>query len=107
MTGPIKLSLLFIGKYNNPRYFHGIRKDKLPEISRHQKNAWVDATIFADWFHNHFVPLAKQKLVELDVEPKVLLIMDNCSANPCEEDLDMDDGSAKVRFLSPNVTSLI
>ena len=41
------------------------------------------------------------------MEPKVLLIMDNCSAHPSEEELDMNDGSAKARFLPPNVTSLI
>ena len=60
VTGSIKLSLLFIGKYNNPRCFRGISKDTLPVIYHHQKNAWVDATIFADWFYNHFVPQAKQ-----------------------------------------------
>ena len=66
----------------------------------------VDATIFKDWFQNHFVPMAKEKLIELGVEPKVLLVMDNCSAHPSEE-LNADDGSANSHFLTPNVTSLI
>ena len=92
-TGTIKLPLLFIGKYNNPRCFRGINKETLPVIYRHQKNAWADATIFKDWFQNHFVPMAKEKLIELGVEPKVLLLMDNCPA--------------QSHFLSPNVTSLI
>ena len=107
-TGMIKLPLLFIGKYNNPRCFRGINKETLPVIYRHQKkNACVDATIFEDWFQNHVVPMANEKLIELGVEPKVLLIMANCSAHPSEEELNTDDGSAKSHFLTPNVTSLI
>ena len=51
--------------------------------------------------------MAKEKLIELGVEPKVLLIMDNSSAHPSEEELNTDDGSAKSHFLPPNVTSLI
>ena len=38
---------------------------------RHQKNAWVDVIIFKDWFQNHFVPMAKEKLIELSVELEV------------------------------------
>ena len=60
-----------------------------------------------DWFQNHFVHMAKEKLIELDVEPKVLLIMDSCSAHPSEEELNTDDGSAKSHYLPPDVTSLI
>ena len=78
-----------------------INKETLPVIYRHQKNAWVDATIFKDLFQNHFVPMTKGKLIELGVEPKVLLIMANCSAHPSEEELNTND------FLPPNVTSLI
>ena len=51
--------------------------------------------------------MAKEKLIELGVEPEVPLIMDNCSAHPSEEKLDTDDGSAKSHFLTPNLTSLI
>ena len=51
--------------------------------------------------------MATDKLIELGVEPKVLLIMDNCSAHPSDEELNTDDGSAKSHFLPPNVTSLI
>ena len=43
----------------------------------------------------------------LGIEPKVLLVMDNCSAHPSEEELNTDDGSAKSHFLPSKVTSLI
>ena len=51
--------------------------------------------------------MAKEKLIEVGVEPKVLLVMDNCPAHPSEEELNTDDGSAKSHFLTPNATSLI
>ena len=73
----------------------------------HQQNTWVDVTIFKDWFQNHFVPMAKEKLIEQSVELKVLLVMDNCSAHPSEEELNTDGGSAKSHFLPTNVTSMI
>ena len=72
-----------------------------------KKNACADATIFKDWFQNQFVPIAKEKLIELGVEPEVPLVMDNRSAHPSEEKLNTDDGSAKYHFLTTNVTSLI
>ena len=107
VTGSIKLPLLFIGKYNNPRCFRGISKDTLSVVYRHQKNAWVNNTIFSDWFSNHFVPEATKRLVEMGVEAKVLLIMDNCSAHPSDEELNTEDRLAKVLFFPPNITSLI
>ena len=51
--------------------------------------------------------MAKEKLIELGVEPKVLLIMANCSPHPSEEELNTDDSSSKSHFLQPNVSSLI
>ena len=85
----------------------GINKETLPVIFHHQKNMWVDATIFKDWFQNHFVPMTKEKLLELGVEPKVLLIMNNCLAHLSEDELNTDDGSGKSHSLPPNITSLI
>ena len=80
-AGTIKLLLLFIG----------INEETLPVIYRYQKkNACVHATNFKDWLQSHFVPMAKEKLIELGVEPKVLLVMDNCSAHPSEEELNTD-----------------
>ena len=36
-AGTIKLLLLFIGKYSNPRCFRGINEETLPVIYRYQK----------------------------------------------------------------------
>ena len=107
VTGSIKLPLLFIGKSKNPRCFRGINKSTLPVIYRSQKRFWVDMVIFNDWFQNHFVPNVKSKLTELGLEPNAMLLLDNCSAHPSEEEIISDDGQIIAKFLPPNVASLI
>lgn len=106
-SGSIKLPLLFIGKAKNPRCFHGIDKSTLPVVYRSQKNAWINTVIFNDWFQNCFVPDVKKKLTEIGQEPKALLLLDNCSAHPNEDELASSDGLIVAKFLPPNVTSLI
>ena len=106
-SGTIKLPLLLIGKYKKPRCFKNISKDSLPLIYDHQSNAWVNTAIFSNWFHRHFVPTVKKKLQELGVEQKAVLVLDNCSAHPGEDELVSDDKKIIAKFLPPNVTSLI
>ena len=59
--------------------------------------------IFSEWFHNYFVPDVKRYLANLNLSPKALLIVDNCSAHP--KHLMSEDGSIQCEFLPPNVTS--
>ncbi len=60
-SGSIKLPLLqLIGKARNPCCFKNIVRDQLPVIYTSQKNGWMTASIFSDWFHNSFVPLCKR-----------------------------------------------
>ena len=54
-----------------------------------------------------FVPTVQEKLREIGLEPKALLLLDNCSAHPEEEEFVSPDGKVKAKFLPPNVTSLI
>lgn len=63
-TGTHKLPLMFVGKAANPRCFKNINKSSLPVAYFNQKNAWVDCTIFAQWFNNSFVPAVKKHLSE-------------------------------------------
>ena len=105
--GTIKLPLLFIGKYKKPRCFKNISRESLPVIYENQLNAWVNTEIFAKWFHGSFVPTVKRKLIELGIEPKAVLLLDNCSAHPDETELMSSDGKIIAIFLPPNVTSLI
>ena len=71
----IKLPLLLIGKSKNPRCFNNISRDQLPVKYTNQKNAWVDGSLFAEWFHDSFVPTVQKKLVEMSVEPRAVLLL--------------------------------
>ena len=66
-SGTIKLPLLLIGKSKNPRCFKHINRDNLPVIYSNQSNAWVNAVIFAECFHEKFVPAVQKQLREMDV----------------------------------------
>ncbi len=96
-----------IGKSKNPRCFKNINRDQLPVIYANQKNAWVNTSLFGEWFHNSFVPIVQKKLVEIGVDPKGVLLLDNCSAHPDESELLSKDGKIIAKFLPPNVTALI
>ena len=106
-SGTIKLPLLFIGKAKHLCCIRGIDKSTLPVVYQSQKIAWVNIVIFNDWFQNCFVPDVKKKLTELWQEPKALLLQENCSAHPNENELVSSDGLIIAKFLPPNATSLI
>ena len=91
VTGTIKLPLQVIGKAKNPRCFRGLRMDLLPVEYCGQKNAWMSFDIFYGWFHQSFIPTVRKELCSLGLEPKVVLVLDNCPAHPNEEDLISDD----------------
>ena len=61
----------------------------------------MDTEILHTWFHKTLVPIVKRKLQELDVEPRAVLILDNCSAHPSEEELVSADGKIMAKFLTP------
>ena len=63
--------------------------------------------IFNAWFHNSFIPTVRKELSSLGLEPKAVLVLDNCPVHPSEEDLISDDGKITAFYLPPNVTSLI
>ncbi len=106
-SGTIKLPLLMIGKSKNPRCFKHINRDNLPLHYSNQANAWVNAETFTEWFQEKFVPTVQKQLREMDVEPKAVLLLDNCSAHPSEDQLISKDGQIIAKFLPPSVTSLI
>ena len=53
------------------------------------------------------MPTVQEKLREIGCEPKAVLLLDNYSAQPDEEELIFADGKVIAKFLPPNVTSLI
>lgn len=107
VTGTIKLPLQFIGKAKKPRCFKNIDVSSLPDIYNNQSNAWMNCALFSNWFHNHFVPFVQKALKEKNLSPKAILLLDNCSAHPDEEELVSADGQVVASFLPPNVTAMI
>ena len=79
----------------------------LPVHYYKQANAWMDANVFENWFHNKFVPSVKKYCNDNNVDYKVLLLIDNAPAHPSEEVLKSRDGKVVTRFLPPNTTSVI
>ena len=63
--------------------------------------------IFIDWYDNTFIPKVKAHQENLKKQGRVLLILDNAPSHPCEDTLERENGKFRVKFLPPNVTSLI
>uniref|UniRef100_A0A8C3P4F6 HTH CENPB-type domain-containing protein n=1 Tax=Chrysemys picta bellii TaxID=8478 RepID=A0A8C3P4F6_CHRPI len=95
-TGSRKLKLLCIGKSRSPRAFHHKNMDSLSFIYCHSKNAWMTSDIFEEWFKKYFVPAVRSHLCRQNLEPKTLLLLDNCPAHPPVETLTSKDGKIKV-----------
>ncbi len=49
----------------------------------------------------------QKKLKNIGIEPRAVLLLDNCSAHPDEAELVSRDRKVIAKFLPPNVTSLI
>ena len=86
-SGIIKLPLLLIGKYKNPRCFKNFRHYKSPVMYMCHKNALVNSALFTERFHHHFVPYAQKTLAEMKLEPRAVLALDNFSAHPEQSEL--------------------
>ncbi|KAL1377508.1 hypothetical protein pipiens_001539 [Culex pipiens pipiens] len=70
------------------------------------KKAWMTRQLFKTWFHQEFVPAFRKFSADSCIEPRALLLLDNCTAHHDGVDgLISDDGLIQVMFLPPNVTS--
>lgn len=103
--GSLKLPLVVIGKYANPRKLKNIPKNILPVYYTNQKSAWMDSNIFEKWFKEEFVPRVSAFLKEKKLPLKAILYLDNAPCHPSAETLSVND--IKVYYLPPNTTSLI
>lgn len=104
-AGTHRVQLTVIGKYAKPRCLKNVTH--LPVDYRAQSNAWMSAEIFLSWFNKVFVPSVKENLRDkgMPEDSKVVLLLDNCRAHPCAQEL--KKGNISAVFLPPNVTSLI
>ena len=106
-TGNHKLPLVLIGKSVNPRCFKNINKDALPVKYCAQKSAWMNSSIFSDWFINIFVPSVKKYLHDKNLPVKAILLLDNAPSHPSTDVLQSSDKSVTAMYLPANTTSLI
>ena len=72
---------------------------------RANKEAWVTAAIFMDWFHNCFVPQVERYVAEQNLMFKVLHLNDNAPGYP--GDLKVVHPNVEVMYLLLITTSLI
>lgn len=103
--GSLKLKLMFIGTSENPRDLPRGADKGLPVSYYFSKKAWMTRVLFRKWFEDEFVPIVRKFCRERNMEPKALLVLDNCSAHHDGCELMSDDGLIQVLFLPPNVTS--
>ena len=62
--------------------FKHMGMNSLPVHYYPQRKAWMDTTVFAQWFHGKFVPHVKKFCENLGIEYKILLLLDNATAQP-------------------------
>lgn len=95
-TGSCKVDPLIVGTASNP---HCFRDGVCPIPYLSQKNAWVDSTVYKNWWEKVFLPSVR----EFTDEP-VALIMDNFSGH----DINCSDETGQVTtfFFPPNSTSI-
>ena len=58
-TGSHRLPMLVIGKSKKPRCFKHVNMSAMPIVYTSQKSAWMDSTIFVEWFIETFIPSVK------------------------------------------------
>ena len=95
LTGNDKFKLPVIGKSLLP-CFKNVNVDNLPVTYRANKKAWMTSQIFTKW-------LAAWSSYLTNVNLKILLLGDNCTAHPHVSTLK----NIQLEFLRPNTTSVI
>ena len=78
--------------------------DLLPVVYSAQKNAWMESSLFHEWFYSYFIPCVQEKLGE---DCEAVLVLDNCAAHPDANEVVSENSKIIAKFLPPNVTSLI
>ncbi|GBM94066.1 hypothetical protein AVEN_240817-1 [Araneus ventricosus] len=70
----------------------------------HQESAWMNSSLFSEWFHDCFVPEVKKNLKKLKLK-KAILLMDNASAHPDVETLKAEN--ITCIFIASNTTTIL
>ncbi|XP_069937013.1 tigger transposable element-derived protein 1-like [Cherax quadricarinatus] len=110
-SGDCKVKPLLMYHSDTPRVFrkNNIIKGNLCVLWRSNSKAWVTRVFFLDWFYGVFGPTVTKYLQEKKLPLKCLLVMDNAPVYPydLQEDIAVEFGFVKVKFLPPNTTALL
>uniref|UniRef100_G1Q473 JRK like n=1 Tax=Myotis lucifugus TaxID=59463 RepID=G1Q473_MYOLU len=93
-TGLHKLKLCVVGKARKPCSFKSADTSNLPVSYFSQKGAWMDLSIFRQWFDKIFVPQVREHLRSRGLQEKAVLLLNNSPTHPNENVLRSDDGRA-------------
>lgn len=102
--GKHKLPLMVIGKAARPRALKDISPKALLVYYKSQESAWMDASLFANWFKEKFMPSVTKFLKRNGFPIKAILLMNNAPPHPGEE---LHVGNFVVKFFPPNVTRIM
>ncbi|XP_043261362.1 jerky protein homolog-like [Colletes gigas] len=105
-TGTHKLTPLFIYKYKNPRALKNMR-NQLPVVFKTQKRAWVDRTVFRDWYENYFKPAVRKQQLESGRIGKVFLLVNNCQDHKFNQSEYEEDNCFRIVCFPSKTTSVL
>nr|XP_031840848.1 jerky protein homolog-like [Nomia melanderi]XP_031840849.1 jerky protein homolog-like [Nomia melanderi]XP_031840851.1 jerky protein homolog-like [Nomia melanderi] len=107
VTGSHKLAPLFINRFENPRVLKHW-KHRLPVVYKAQQQAFMDQSVFADWYQNYFKPDVMKYQLHNGTCGKVVLILDKSRGYNLEflEELQKDE-RFQIIFLPPNTNHLL
>ncbi|XP_061444367.1 tigger transposable element-derived protein 1-like [Rhineura floridana] len=103
-SGTLKLKPMLIYRWQNPRALKNYIKTRLPVHWRSNRNTWVTAAIFEEWFDTCFIPEVKAYCKDNNIPFKILLLV-NAPGHP--RTLDELNPNIRVEFLPPNTTSIL
>lgn len=95
------------GKQKDPVHSKVLTFQTSLSLTSVKKSAWIEPSVLKQWFEKCFVPQVQKHLKSKGLREKAVLLLDFPAAHPAEELLSSDDGRIIVKYLPPNVTSLI
>ncbi|KAM3966299.1 LOW QUALITY PROTEIN: uncharacterized protein ACR2FA_012601 [Aphomia sociella] len=81
-TGSHRLPMLVIGKSKKPRCLKHVNMSAMPIVYTSQKSAWMNSTIFMEWFTKTFILSVKAHQLKNGKREKTLLLLDYAPTHP-------------------------
>ncbi|XP_060819669.1 jerky protein homolog-like [Bombus pascuorum] len=104
-TGCHKLPILIVGSVEENRGLQNFNMNAFPIIYRSNSKAWMDSTIFNQWFENHFIKSVQERQERNGSRMKTLLLIGNVRWDLNE--LDSKEELVRVRNFPYNVRPLL